>query len=66
MDNRGGKTEYVNLDDLEDVLTVREKAERHLKTWPKKRLIQQLVLSSKEGWLERWAAEYKAAGQVDE
>lgn len=52
--------EYVNPDDL-DVLTTRQKAERHLKTWSKKRLLTQLLNSAKDGWLEHWAKEYEAS-----
>jgi len=49
--------QYVNPDCL-NVLTVREKAERHLRTWSKKQLISHLTMASKEGWLEKWAEEY--------
>lgn len=49
---------YIKPEDL-DFLTVREKAERHLKQWGKKMLIQQLVLGSKDGWLQKWADEYE-------
>lgn len=51
------RKEYVKPDEL-DVLTVREKAIRHLSTWSKKRLIDQLALGSKDGWLQKWAEEY--------
>ena len=54
------KTEFVNPGDL-DVLTVREKAERQLKTWTKKQLVSQLCMSAKLGWLEKWAEEYDRA-----
>lgn len=52
------ETEYVTPDELKDVLPVREKARRHLKTWTKKQLVTQLLLVVKEGWIEKWAAEY--------
>ena len=41
-----------------DVLSTREKAEKHLEKWTKKELISQLSLSAKLGWLEKWAEEY--------
>ena len=49
------RTEYVkpNYD-----LPHREKAKRHLKTWTKKQLIDQLAMSAKDGWVEKWAGEY--------
>lgn len=50
--------EYIDPKDLEDVLTIREKAERHLRKWSKKMLIQHLAFASKDGWLEKWAEEY--------
>ena len=55
-----GHTEYVKPEELNDELTVREKAERHLKTWSKKRLATQLLNSASDGWLGQWAAEYDA------
>lgn len=51
------KTEYVNPDDL-NVLPIREKAKKHLKTWTKKQLIDHLAMASKDGWIEKWANEY--------
>lgn len=52
------KTEYVTPDDLKDVLPIREKAKKHLKTWTKKQLVDQLSMSAKDGWIEKWAEEY--------
>jgi len=52
------KTEYVKPEDLDDILTLQEKAERHLKTWSKKRLVDQLSMSAKDGWIKKWAEEY--------
>jgi len=50
--------EYVTPGDLDDVLTVREKAERHLRTWSKRQLLIQLLNSASGGWLRKWADEY--------
>ena len=41
-----------------DVLTDREKAERHLKTWTKERLILHALNASKLSWTEKWADDY--------
>ena len=57
----GGNKSYVNESDRADVLTVREKAMRHLKTWTKKNLIMHCLNASKTGWMESWAAKYDEA-----
>ena len=49
---------YVTPEELANVLPLREKAVRHLRTWTKKALIQHLAMASKEGWIEKWAHEY--------
>ena len=46
-------TEYIRPDDLDDVLTVREKAKRHLRTWSKRKLVDHLSFSSSDGWIEK-------------
>ena len=51
-------TEYVKPEQL-DVLTQREKATRHLKTWSKAKLIQHCLNASKIGWIDKWADEYE-------
>lgn len=48
-------------EDLEDVLPIREKARRHLMTWGKKLLAEQLSMTAKDGWLGKWADEYDKA-----
>lgn len=48
----------MSEDDLKDVLTIREKAKLHLKTWTKKQLVNHLSMSAKEGWQEKWAEAY--------
>ena len=48
----------VKPEDPGDVLTVREKALLHLKTWNKKQLATQLLNSASDGWLGKWADEY--------
>lgn len=54
----GGNTEYVTPEQLADVLTVREKALRHLKTWSKKQLVTQLLNSASDGWMGKLAEEF--------
>ena len=52
------RTEYVKPDELDDVLPIREKAKKHLKTWTKQQLIDHLAMASKDCWIEKWAEEY--------
>ena len=42
----------------ENDMTDRQKAMKHLETWTKKQLIFHLSLTSKDGWIEKWADEY--------
>ena len=56
----------MNPKELEDVIPIREKAVRHLTTWTKKQLVQQLSFSAKFVWLERWAEEYDKGKQRGE
>jgi hypothetical protein len=54
-------TEYVTSDDLKDVLTEREKAERHLKKWSRAKLLSQTLNSASIGWIAKWAGDYDSA-----
>lgn len=41
-----------------DVRTIQEKAKLHLKTWKKKRLIEQLLYGSSHARIGKWAEYY--------
>ena len=43
------KTMYINPNEFEDTLPGREKARRHLNTWTKERLVNQLLMAVEDG-----------------
>jgi len=49
---------YVKPEDFDDILPIREKAKRHLETWSKEQLVGQLLMSSKDVLIKKWAKEY--------
>jgi hypothetical protein len=49
------KKEYVDPDELDGVLTAREKAEKHLKLWSKRDLITYILNSANGNHLGKWA-----------
>jgi len=56
---------YVKPEEFDDDLPIREKAKRHLETWSKKRLVDQLSFSAKDGWIEKWAEEHDKESKRD-
>jgi hypothetical protein len=52
------KKEYVDPDELDGVLTAREKAEIHLKSWSKRDLIRHILYSANGNHLGQWADFY--------
>jgi hypothetical protein len=49
---------YVKPSYFDYIFPTGEKAKRHLETWSKEQLVDQLLMSSKDVLIKKWAKEY--------